>query len=203
MAKIKLMMENFSSEADYLAAIQQISAAMPAGTSAEPATQTRDANGKLVAVTIGMPGNPTAAERTAVRDAVINANPGVAQALALAIEMSEDFNSFTPGDPVPDSLVIDGQTVNFLDTGAKGDFIFASAVESVGGTGSAIELKMDATNGLSTRIIVNTAIAYNVNDNSNLFQLKFRGLFMKFKTFLESCYALLRRFLGFLAFFDF
>jgi len=165
MAKIKLSMENFSSEADYLAAIQQISAAMPAGTSAEPATQTRDANGKLVSVTIGMPGNPNAAERTAARNAVINANPGVAQALALSIEMSEDFNSFTPGDPVPSVLVIDDQTVGFTELNLKGNYVFASAAESVGGTGSAIELKPVDTNGLSTRVIAAGKIAYNVNDN--------------------------------------
>lgn len=141
MPKLELSMENFASEQDLEKAIQQASNAMSSEKAATKAKVVRDGNGKLVSVTVGLPQNATAQERTAARDAVLASNPGVGSASALPIEIFEDFDAETPGNAVPASLTIDDQVISILKLGSTNgaDVRYATAAESVGAAGSAVE----------------------------------------------------------------
>ena len=152
--ELVLLFENFSSEAEYNNAVLSATAALPSGMSATPGEQTRDSNGKVVSARIGLPGNATAANRTAARDAVVNNNPGVSQASEFPKVVDENFDSLTPGADVATSV---GETIalagsstfnaTLTTSGTRASkIIAASNAESVGGAGSALQFeKIDNT----------------------------------------------------------
>ncbi len=192
MSKVKIKMENFATEQDFEAAVSSMNESMGDGNNATPAQQVRDANGKLIAVEVGIPSNLTAAEKKAARDAAINNNPGVSKASIIPVGgRIEDFEAIgAEGTDLKANSIQFGDaslslSANWLDRtssfgGLSSDprHIEQSAVgEGKGGTGQAARARHGGTATNSGRKAISAWLAMDTANNgiSDVTSMKIAG----------------------------
>lgn len=155
MPKIIVNTESFAKETTVTQVLNAAATAHP-NNSAEVI---RDQNGKVVKVLVNLP-DDTPSQGIANATAKINANLGVATCVALPAVAQSDFNNLTPSTDLTGTTIAltndAGPDVNcFLsydpNSGSLVKVLAAPAVDSVGGTGSALAFADEDTALVSTQ----------------------------------------------------